>query len=156
MKTKKRTRNWLFCAGIVFFLLLPVAGNAAMVSIAAESVNMRAGPGKRYAVVWKLGKGYPLTRLRRKGKWIKVKDFENDVGWVYEPLTSRKPHLIVKKKLVNIRSGPGTRYRIVSKAEYGVVFRTLKRRGGLKNGWVKVRHEDGITGWIKRSLLWGW
>jgi SH3-like domain-containing protein len=33
-----------------------------------------------------------------------------------------------------------------------VVFRTLERR----NGWVKVKHEDGLTGWIERSLLWGW
>jgi len=57
-----------------------------------------------------------------------------------------------KAKRVNVRSGPGTNHDIVGKAEYGVVFETLERRGG----WVKVRHEDGLTGWILRSLLWGW
>jgi uncharacterized protein YgiM (DUF1202 family) len=53
---------------------------------------------------------------------------------------------------INIRSGPGAKYKIVGKAEYGVVFETLVRQ----KGWVKVRHETGLTGWVKRSLLWGW
>ena len=43
-------------------------------------------------------------------------------------------------------------YSITGKANYGVVFKTLKR----KRGWVKVRHEDGLEGWIQRDLLWGW
>lgn len=90
--------------------------------------------------------------LSRKGKWFKVKDFENDRGWVYGPLTSRTPHLIVKKNKINIRNGPGKQYRIVGKAEYGTVFRTLKRG----KGWVKVKHENGIVGWVYRKLLWGW
>jgi SH3-like domain-containing protein len=40
----------------------------------------------------------------------------------------------------------------VAKAHYGVVFKTLKK----KSGWVKVQHEKGVTGWVKRSLLWGY
>jgi uncharacterized protein YgiM (DUF1202 family) len=24
------------------------------------------------------------------------------------------------------------------------------------SGWVKVRHEKGLTGWVKRDLPWGW
>jgi len=126
-----------------------------MVSVSGKIINMRKGPGIRYKVIWKLGRGYPLIRLHQKGKWLKVKDFEGDVGWVYGPLTNKRPHLIVKVKRVNIRSGPGRRYSLISQANYGVVFRTLKRRGG-RLGWVKVRHKSGLTGWIKRKFLWGW
>jgi len=72
-------------------------------------------------------------------------------------LVTKRPHLIVKvekntTKKINIRSGPGWQYKVIGKAYYGVVFKTLKR----DNGWVKVRHEAGLTGWVKRSLLWGW
>lgn len=141
-----------FFLGIVIALLMTSAAQAKMVSIVGKKVNMRSGPGERYAVLWELGKGFPLRALKEKTGWVKVEDFEGDVGWVYKKLTGRTPYLIVKKKRVNIRSGAGTKYKIVGKADYGVVFKTLERG----RGWVKVRHENGLTGWVKRNLLWGW
>jgi len=149
--------------GIVLLLLLLTwsdCGQAAgitMVSVAGEKVNLRKGPSTQYPIIWELGKGFPLRVIGSQGNWYKVSDFEGDVGWIYKDLIARKPHLIVKtnknsKARINIRSGPGTRYQVVGKAEYGVVFETLERG----EGWVKVRHESGLTGWVKRSLLWGW
>jgi len=148
---------------ILFFLLLvawSTCGQAAgitMVSVAGEKVNLRKGPSAQSQIIWELGKGFPLRVIGSQGKWLKVSDFENDVGWIYKDLVSSKPHLVVKanknsKARSNIRSGPGIQYKIVGKAEYGVVFETLKRG----KGWVQVRHENGLTGWVKRSLLWGW
>lgn len=139
---------------VALITLSATAANAIhLVSIAGERVNMRSGPGENQAVLWELGEGYPLKVLATKGKWYKVSDFEGDVGWVYRKLVNRTPHLIVKKRVVNIRSGPGTNYRTIGKANYGVVFKTLKRN---KNGWVQIKHENGLVGWVKRTLLWGW
>lgn len=155
--TLKRA-GWL--ALFLLILVWPVCSGAAgfvMVSVAGEKVNLRKGPSTQYPIIWELGKGFPLRIRSYKDNWIKVSDFEGDIGWIYKDLVSKKPHLIVKinknsKARINIRSGPGTKYKVVGKAEYGVVFQTLKRG----DGWVKVRHEDGLTGWVKRSLLWGW
>lgn len=141
-----------FSLGIIFVLLMASAVHAEMVSINRAKVNMRSGPGKNYSILWELGSGFPLRVRETKGNWIKVSDFEGDAGWVYKKLVSKKPHLIVKKKDVNIRSGPGEKYKIIGKANYGVVLRTLKRG----KGWVKIKHENGLTGWVQRSLLWGW
>ena len=148
---------------VAFLLLLATwafCGQAAaitMVSVAGAKVNLRKGPSTKYPIIWELGKGFPLRIIGSQGNWYKVSDFESDVGWIYKDLVSKKPHLIVKvnrnsNARINIRSGPGTEYEVVGKAEYGVVFETLERG----EGWVKVRHETGLTGWIERSLLWGW
>jgi uncharacterized protein YgiM (DUF1202 family) len=67
-------------------------------------------------------------------------------------MVKRSPHMIVKGKRVNIRSGPGTNFKLIGKADYGVVFTTLKQ----ESGWAKVKHENGLVGWIKRNLIWGW
>ncbi|MBW2521172.1 MAG: SH3 domain-containing protein [Deltaproteobacteria bacterium] len=147
----------LSLAFVTTWVLCPPAAGTTMVSVAGEKVNLRKGPSTQYPVIWELGKGFPLRVIGSQGNWIKVSDFESDVGWIYKNLVSRKPHLIVKtnrnsKARINIRSGPGTRYEVVGKAQYGVVFETLKRG----EGWVQVRHESGLTGWVKRSLLWGW
>jgi SH3-like domain-containing protein len=144
-----RYRILLLC---LLFVLIPVVSMAKMVSIAGNQVNLRSGPSDRNKVMWVLGTGFPLQVIKSQGKWLKVKDFENDVGWVYAPLTRSTPHMVVKKKLVNIRSGPGKKYKVTGQARYGVVFRTLERT----KYWVKVKHESGKTGWVARKLLWGW
>lgn len=142
----------------IFFLscFLVTSAYAKMNSIKGDNVQLRSGPGTKYSSKWEYGDGFPLKVLTRKGSWVKVKDFENDTGWVYKQFLSPKPHMIVKvnrgkKKKINIRSGPGTKYKVVGKAYYGVVFKTLSQ----KQGWAQVKHESGLTGWVKRSLLWG-
>jgi SH3-like domain-containing protein len=158
LKDSKIRTFWISL--LLLLLTWSVCGQAAgitMVSVAGEKVNLRKGPSTQYPIIWELGKGFPLKVIGSQGNWIKVADFENDVGWIYKNLVSKKPHLIVQtnknsRARINIRSGPGTKYEIVGKAEYGVVFETLKRG----DGWVKVRHEKGLTGWVKRNLLWGW
>jgi len=146
---------------IVFLVILLVfsvstANAITMLSVDGDNVNLRSGPGTKYQVKWEYGKGFPLKVHTKKGDWVKVSDFENDSGWIYKPLLSSKGHMIVKvfknqNKRINIRSGPGTSYSVVGKAYYGVVFETLEQ----KQGWAKVRHETGLIGWIKRTLLWG-
>ena len=143
--------------GIFLILILTTPSFAlSMKSVDSDTVNLRSGPGTNYDIKWEYGKGFPLIVLQNKGDWVKVKDFENDTGWIYKNLLSNKGHMIIKvfkgkNKKVNIRSGPGTRYGVVGKAYYGVVFETLEQ----KDGWARVRHESGLIGWIKRSLLWG-
>ena len=157
---KDKSKRILWILPLLLLMTWSVCGQASgitMVSVSGEKVNLRKGPSTRDPIIWELGKGFPLKVVGSKGSWYKVSDFENDVGWIYKNLVSRKPHLIVKvnknsKEQINIRSGPGTKYQVVGKAQYGVVFETLQQ----KSGWVKVRHETGLTGWIKRSLLWGW
>lgn len=148
-----KLKVFCFFASITFILLIPFTSNALMVAVNVDNVNLRSGPSTKSKVEWKLFKGYPLQVIESRKKWYKVIDFEGDKGWIYKSLTRNKPHMVVKKKIVNIRSGPGAKYRIIGKAHYGTVFQTLQRG---KN-WVKVYHADGrITGWISRKLLWGW
>jgi len=127
-----------------------------MLSVNGEKVNLRNGPDRKYIVKWEYGNGFPLVVLKKKGKWVKVKDFEGDSGWIHRNFLADKPRMIVKanrnqNKSVNIRNAPGIKAKIVGKAYYGVVFTTVEQ----KSGWVKIKHDTGLEGWIKRSLLWG-
>ncbi len=137
-------------------IIFSTSASSKMVSVVGENVRLRSGPGINYPVKWEYGSGFPLKVLTSKNGWYKVADFENDTGWIKKDLLSQKPSMIVKvnknkKRKINIRSGPGKRFKIVGKAYYGVVFKTIKQT----KGWTNVRHESGLVGWIKRSLLWG-
>ncbi|MBN9411822.1 MAG: SH3 domain-containing protein [Burkholderiales bacterium] len=136
--------------------LLALAATGAqardMVAISKDGVNMRTGAGTQHAVSWELSKGYPLQVTGRRGDWLRVKDFENDTGWVHRPLTNKQAHHIVKSNVANIRSGPSTNTRVLGRAERGEVLRTLEKRPQ----WVKVQQDGGVSGWVSRPLLWGW
>ena len=139
---------------LVFFL--PSISFSEMLSVKGEKVNLRSGPGKKYAVKWEYGSGYPLQVIRRQGKWVKVQDFEKDQGWIHDSLLDKSPHVIVNanknsKQTINIRSGPGISYSIVGKAHYGVVFEVKD----TSSGWAQIEHESGLSGWVKSTLLWG-
>ena len=149
-------KNIIIPVFYIFLLCVPLSVSARMVSVAGEDVNLRSGPGTQYAIKWKYGSGLPLQVIKEQGDWVKVEDFENDSGWLHKDLVSDTGHMVVKvnknkDQKINIRSGPGTNYKIVGKAYYGVVFKTIKQ----EKGWAQVKHESGITGWVKRSLLWG-
>ncbi len=153
MLSKKKTILFL---SLFFSLCCVWNGNTTMLSINGSNVNLRSGPSNDDPIKYTYGKGFPLRKITQKNDWVKVSDFENDQGWIHESLLTKTPHLIVKanrnsQKKINIRSGPSTKHEIVAKAYYGVVFKTLEQ----KNGWAKVEHESGVTGWVKRSLLWG-
>ena len=155
MKSISRTTTITVFLTLLIFTFSGTAFSK-MYSIKGERVQVRSGAGTKYSVKWEYGNGFPLKRLSTRGKWVKVKDFEGDTGWVHSKFVNSERHMIVKvnkgkKKKINIRSGPSTKYKIVGQAYYGVVFKTLEQ----KKGWAKVRHESGLTGWVKRSLLWG-
>ncbi|MCK9175106.1 MAG: SH3 domain-containing protein [Desulforhopalus sp.] len=117
---------------------------------------MRKGPGTDNSIIWAYDRGFPLKVINEKNQWVEVIDFEGDRGWIYHSLLSNAPHVIIKANKgtdnkVNIRSQPSENGKIISQASYGVVLSRFEE----KNGWLKVEHESGIKGWLKKNMVWG-
>jgi SH3-like domain-containing protein len=134
----------------LFISLSNVAFAAQRLTVSASDANIRSGPGTNYDIIWKVNKYYPIKVIKKEGSWIRFVDFEGDEGWIYSSLVRKIPSVITIKEDCNIRSGPGTNYPIVFKAEKGVAFKILNRKGD----WIHVQHADGDKGWIYKSLVW--
>lgn len=127
-----------------------------MASIKGDMVPLRTEPDPKAKSQWELGNGYPVEVLKKKGDWAFIRDFERDTGWIPRIQISKSPQVVVKankneEQAINIRKGPTLDSVVVGNAYYGVVFLLLQKR----DGWVQVRHESGLTGWIKTEFLWG-
>lgn len=145
-----RRATWL---ALLITLMAPsMAAAADKVSVANAEVNLRSGPGTQHAAQWLLSRGYPLEVIQRRGEWLKVRDFEGDEGWIHRSVTHRVPHHVVKADRAQLRKGPGTQHTRITTLERGEVLRTRHR----DDRWVKVETIDGQSGWVARSLLWGW
>lgn len=160
MKSNIYTKNTSFFSTLIclFFPLVfvSVSLSAEILSVKGEKVNLREGPGIKYNIKYEYNKGFPFEVIERKKEWVKVKDFENDTGWMHKSVLSKRRYTIVKAnrnkdKSINIRNGPGSDNQIIGKAYYGVVLKILEH----ESGWVKVQHQSGLTGWISSNLLWG-
>ncbi|MCW5200962.1 MAG: SH3 domain-containing protein [Candidatus Electronema sp. VV] len=147
---KKTSSCLILLLTLALLTLHTAAALAEMVSVSRENAKMLSGPNGKAKVLWTLGQGFPLKVLKRSGNWVQVRDFENSSGWIHKTAASKQGHMIVKKRKINIRSTPSERGKVVAKASYGVVFKTLEK----KKGWVKVK-QDGVSGWVSDDMLWG-
>lgn len=142
----------LFLLLFMLLLVLPAAHAQQMVAAARDGVMLRAAASQRAEARWWVDKGYPLQVVGRKGAWLHVRDFEGDRAWVLSSRTSRQAHMVSKARALNVRAMPRANARVVARAGYGDVLRTLERRGD----WVKVRTKGGAVGWVSRQRVWGW
>jgi SH3-like domain-containing protein len=135
---------------IVLLIIFSSIAIAERLTASSPIVNIRSGPGTKYDILWKVGKYHPILVLKKSGSWYRFRDFEGDKGWIHKSFVRNIPSVITNKENCNVRSGPGTKYKILFATEKGVPFKTLKRKGN----WIHVQHADGDKGWIHKSLIW--
>jgi SH3-like domain-containing protein len=153
---KTTTALFQIILGTTVSVFILSTATAEIASIQGDQTSLRQRPDKTSTVLWELNNGFPIEIIRKQGDWVNIKDFENDSGWVHKSRIDSKPHVIVKanrseEQSINVRSAPRTNSSIIGNAFYGVVFTVIEK----KDGWVKVRHDTGLTGWVKSDLLWG-
>lgn len=154
MKTKTALSCILLGLTLSTSLFSPAIAETA--SIQGDQTPLRQRPDKTSTVLWELNNGFPIEIIKKQGDWLNIRDFENDSGWVHKSRISSKHHVIVKanrneEQAINIRSAPSTNSTTIGNAFYGVVFTLIEK----KDGWIKVKHDSDLTGWIKADLLWG-
>ena len=84
--------------------------------------------------------------------WVKVRDASGKMFWIEKRHLSSKRFVIVTVPLATVRRSPEENAQGVFKATKKL---GLKWLGNTDNGWVKVRHIDGSTGYLKSGDVWG-
>ena len=122
------------------------------VSLHSDKVNLRTGPGRQYPIEWVLTrKDMPVEIVAQFEHWRRIRDWDGTEGWVQEHMVDGKRYVIVGKGGVRpLYQQPDPASAVVARAEPGVVARLLECRGPL----CRVE-ADEISGWMRRSDIWG-
>jgi len=129
-------------------LSVPVLANSLCVT--APRANLRAGPGKDHRITWEVNMYMPLVKVGASGEWIKVRDVDNDIHWIFEKMVSDKLDCVtVKTSRANIRKKPSSN----AKKWFTVEKYTSFKKEGKEGKWVKIIHEKQEM-WIFSTLIW--
>ena len=121
------------------------------VALKSNKVNMRAGPGTEYPVLWQYRKeGLPLRVEREFGIWRKVVDHENITGWMHQSVMSLKRNALVTASSAKIHAAPDDGSPLVAVAERNALLELQS----CPTQWCKVASGD-IRGWVARTAIWG-
>jgi len=122
------------------------------VSLHADKINLRTGPGRQYPIEWVLTrKDMPVQVIAEFEHWRRIRDWDGTVGWVQEHMLTGKRTVVVGKGAARpLYQLPDPGSAVLARAEPGVVARLAECRGA----WCRVETDD-VAGWIKRSDLWG-
>jgi len=127
------------------------------VSLKSAKVNSRIGPGLNYPVDWLyLKSGLPMEIIQEYDNWRRVRDAEGAEGWVNQTLLSGKRTAIAapwqrgKDAKINLLAKPEAEARTVAILDPGVIGRIKSCNGD----WCEMTF-DGVTGWIRQTMVWG-
>ena len=121
-------------------------------SVGVSSVVLYDAPsaksGKRYVAP----QGMPVEIVARYGQWAKVRDVDGDEAWTEAKGLSAQRNVVVNAALARVRAAPDEGAAILMTADKGVLLEVVEL---LATGWVRVRHQDGIGGFVRATEVWG-
>ena len=91
MKTKNKFCLILFLLVLFLFSKTSASESENFLSLKNDEVNLRQGPSFKYPIRLIYKKKYlPVEILDRFETWRKIKDFENNTGWIHTSQLSKK------------------------------------------------------------------
>lgn len=146
---------------LIGLLLVPVAMAAdtpsglpvpRFVSLKYGQVNGRTGPSPEHPVAWRYQRrGLPVQVIAETEIWRRIKDPDGDIVWVHKRTLSGD-RTVVTLKPTALRKRARLSSPVTARVERDVILTLGECQS---HGWCDVRSDDGPSGWIEASAIWG-
>ena len=152
--------------GFVLVVGLCIAGNSLaaeqstepvprFVTLRADEVNLRTGPGARYPVEWVYRrKGLPVEIVAQFDQWRQIVDSQGTKGWVHERMVTGTRNVVIEGTQRILRAGADRAAAPVARLDPGVIAHLVECR----EAWCQVEIHAGsgdVKGWLGRDEIWG-
>ena len=139
----------------LFFLL------ACTLTLSAQAVECRTvetatvlydAPSQRGIKQFVIRRDTPVESVVSLDGWAKIRDSEGTLAWIERKFLAERRSLIVTASRAEIRQANNESSPLVFEAEKNVSLDYLEAAPG---GWIKVRHRDGQSGYVRANQVWG-
>ena len=141
-------------AALIALMLTPLLAEALeFKSVAVPKATLYDAPSASAKKILLLSQNYPVEIIVNLGEWLKVRDAQGAISWVEAKQLSDRRTVMVITANAEIMSGADATSNLLATLEKDVVLEIADAK--LTNGWLKIKHRDGITGFILISSVWG-
>jgi len=140
---------------LAFILVFPIINSLTakeyFSTLRYNTVNLRQGPSKDYPIKIFYKKKYlPVLVQDVSNNFRKIKDHENNTGWIHvSQLSKKKAALTLKNKVIIFKNST-----IFSKPLAVLEKGRLCLISKCKGDWCKIK-VDKYSGWVEKKSLWG-
>ena len=140
---------------IIFFIILFFESSSfskdVYLTLRNEKVNLRQGPSFEYPIkIFYKKKFLPVLIQEEHGNFKKIKDHENNSGWIHISQLSKKKAALTKYENLIVFNSPTLYSKPLVVLKQGKLCIIIK----CKNQWCKIK-VDKYKGWVKQNALWG-
>lgn len=136
-----------------------IAALAAQSILAADfraatdtAVVLYDAPSAQAKKLYIVSQGYPLEVVVVLKDWVKVRDANGALSWVEAAKVSAKQRTVmVRIPVAPIRQAADETSPVVFQAQQNVILELTEAAGN----WLRVRHRDGVSGYIRVTQVWG-
>ena len=139
----------LFFFTILINDLLAVEKN--FLTLRNDKVNLRQGPSFQYPVkIFYNKKLLPVLVQDKFENFRKIKDHENNTGWIHiSQLSKKKAAIVIDSNLIMFKN-PTIYSKPIAVLEKGRLSKIIK----CTDNWCKAK-TGKYKGWLKKNSLWG-
>lgn len=142
-------------------LSLALIAGALLIAAPAFALDYRSvtepavlldGPSAKAKKLFIVARGTPVELVLERGAWSKVRDDKGNLAWIESKALSTQRTVMVKVDKAQVRVQADEKSALVFEAEKDVVLDWVEAGPA---GWVKVKHRDGQTGFVRVGQVWG-
>ena len=140
-----------FMVGTAALLICSAATAQDFHSVSINAAILYDAPSIKAKKLFVAPKGMPVQVITVVEPFVKVRDMTGDTAWLdRRALGSARTAITLTSATVRASSADSA--AAIAQLERGVVVEVLE---SAANGWIKVKHVDASSGFVKQSEVWG-
>ena len=136
---------------ILFFQSFSFSQDEYFLTLRYETVHLRQGPSREYPIkILYTKKFLPVLILDKSDNFRKIRDQENNSGWIHvSQLSKKKAAIVIDERSIMFKK-PTVYSKPIAVLKKGRLTKIIK----CKDIWCKAK-SDKFKGWLKKDSLWG-
>ena len=141
----------IIITSIFFFQSFSFSQDEYFLTLRYDKVNLRQGPSREYPVkIFYKKKFLPVLVQDQSDNFRKIRDHENNTGWIHiSQLSKKKAAIVIDDDLIMFKN-PTIYSKPIVILKKGKLSKIIK----CKVEWCKAE-VDNYKGWLKKVSLWG-
>ncbi|BDT56967.1 hypothetical protein MasN3_04610 [Massilia varians] len=121
-------------------------------NVGAAPVILYDTPSTKGTRMYIAPRGMPLQVVSSYAEWVKVRDANGDLAWTEAKGLGPRRNLVVRTPGAKVFAGPDETSPVLMTADRGVLLELVDPTALT---WIRIRHRDGIDGYVRANDVWG-